>query len=94
LPIAPSTAASAPASTTPRKAAISHSPPWKPSVDSSSAPTKKPSPFTAFFDPVSKLTHWYSAPWASFGTTSLIELFELILVRSLAMPDTPCTTST
>ena len=60
----------------------------------SAAPRKNPAPFNAFFDPVSSATHLNKTECASSGTTSLMALFELILVRSLAMPDSPCAATT
>jgi hypothetical protein len=59
---------------------------WKPTRLSSSAPRKKPTPLIAFFEPVRMLTHLYSRPCVS-PATSLTALLELILVRSLAMPE-------
>ena len=59
----------------------------KPVSVSSRPPTKKPTPFRAFFEPVRIATQRKSAAGASAGTTSLTALFELILVRSLAMPE-------
>ena len=43
-------------------AAISQSAPRKPSNSSSSPPTKKPTPFIAFFEPVNHATHLNSWP--------------------------------
>ena len=63
-------------------------------VVSSSPPTKNPTPFSAFFEPVSSATQRYSWPDASAGTMSLIALLELIFVRSLAMPLSACATMT
>ena len=71
-------------------AAIAHSAPRKPSSDSSSPPRKKPAPLSAFFEPVSSATHLKSAPSASGGTSTLMELFALILVRSFATPLSAC----
>ena len=73
---------------------MAYSPPAKPSVDNKTAPRKNPSPLIAFFDPVNSATHLYSAPCASLGSTSLMALLELILVRSLATPEIPCTSNT
>ena len=63
-------------------------------VVSSSPPTKNPTPFSAFFEPVSSATQRYSWPDASAGTMSLIALLALIFVRSLAMPLSACATMT
>ena len=63
---------------------------WKPIRVSRRPPTKNPTPFSAFFEPVRIATHRYSSPCASSGTRSLTALFELIFVRSLAIPDRAC----
>ena len=62
----------------------------KPNNARSAAPSRKPKPLTAFFEPVSAATHLKSWPWALSGVSSLTALLALILVRSLATPDTPC----
>ena len=67
---------------------------WNPTVLSSRPPRKKPTPFSAFFEPVRTATHLYSAPGVSSGTTSFTALLELILVRSLAMPESAWATIT
>ena len=60
---------------------------WKPTSVSSRPPTKKPTPLSAFFEPVRIATHRNRASDAPSGTTSLTALLELIFVRSLAMPE-------
>jgi hypothetical protein len=45
---------------------------------------------SAFFEPVSSATQRNSGPWASAGRSVLIALLLLILVRSLATPDSAC----
>ncbi len=50
-------------------------------------------PFTAFLDPVSKATQRKSAPLVS-GAKILTALFDPILARSLATPDSPWTSIT
>ena len=60
---------------------------WNPKIVSSAPPRKKPTPFSAFFDPVRIATQRYSEDWSFSGTTSLTALLELILVRSLATPE-------
>ncbi|MNP37137.1 hypothetical protein D3C76_1305700 [compost metagenome] len=62
----------------------------KPSSASRAPPRKKPTPFSAFFEPVRMATHLYRVPCWLFGTRSLMELLALILFRSLAMPDSAC----
>ena len=52
------------------------------------APRKNPSPFTAFFDPVSADTQRKRPP-SSFGAKSFTADFEDILARSFATPETP-----
>ena len=54
---------------------------------------KKPTPLSAFFEPVRIATMRNSAPTPS-PATNLTALFELILVRSLATPDSACTAIT
>src|SRR3546814_3200845 len=61
---------------------------------SSAAPSKKPQPLTAFFEPVRTATQRKSAPFSSAGASTLTALFELILARSFATPETPWTTMT
>ena len=86
--------------TTATAAAIAPSPPAmiqiaarKPNAASSAAPRKKPTPFTAFFDPVSTATQRKSPP-SALGAKSFTALFDDILARSLATPETPCVTIT
>ena len=54
---------------------------------------KKPTPLRAFFDPVKMATSLNSAP-SSDPATNFTALFELIFVRSFAMPDSACTAIT
>ena len=61
--------------------------PRNPSADSRNPPTKNPAPFNAFFEPVSTATHLNRPDSSPFGTSTLTALFALILVRSLAIPD-------
>jgi hypothetical protein len=61
-----------------------------PSPSSNTPPRKNPTPLSAFFDPVRTATHLKSDDSAPAGTSTLIALFALILVRSLAMPDSAC----
>ncbi|MNF89654.1 hypothetical protein D3C84_721870 [compost metagenome] len=68
-------------------AAMASTAPAKPSRASRAPPRKKPTPLSAFFEPVRSATHLYSVPCWLSGTSSLIELLALILFRSLAMPD-------
>ncbi len=63
---------------------------WNPKSVSSTPPRKKPTPLSAFFDPVRIATQRKSEDWSSSGTTSLTALLELILVRSFAMPESAC----
>ena len=65
----------------------------KPIVARRAAPRRKPSPFTAFFEPVRIATQRKSPP-ASVGARIFTADFEDILARSLATPDAPCTTMT
>ncbi len=51
-------------------------------------------PLTAFFEPVSSATQRKSAPSCPAGARIFTALFELILARSLATPETPCTAIT
>jgi hypothetical protein len=76
-----------PTSTSSSAPAMAHRDSRKPSTDSSSPPRKKPAPLSAFFEPVSTATHLKSAELWSSGTSTLMELLELILVRSFAMPE-------
>ena len=71
-------------------AAIANSEPRNPSASSRTPPRKKPTPLSAFFEPVRIATHLKSAESAPSGTSTLIALFALILVRSFAMPDSAC----
>ncbi len=59
----------------------------KPNAESSRPPTKNPAPLSAFFDPVSTATHANNPDSSPFGTSTLTALFALILVRSLAIPE-------
>ena len=59
----------------------------------SNPPTKNPKPFIVFFEPVKTVTHLKSF-LSSEGAKSLTELFELIFVRSFAIPDKPWKTIT
>ena len=61
-----------------------------PRVASSVAPSRKPSPFTAFFDPVSTATQRNSPP-PSVGARSFTADLDDIFDRSLATPEAPCT---
>jgi hypothetical protein len=49
---------------------------------------------SAFFEPVRIATHLNNDEPAFAGTRTLIELLELIFVRSLAMPDSACAAMT
>ena len=60
----------------------------KPTPASSAAPSRKPSPFTAFFEPVSTATQRNSPP-AALGASSFTADLDDILARSLATPDRP-----
>ena len=73
--------------------AISHSAGWKPTSSSSRPPTKKPTPFIAFFEPVNQATHLNSWPLPS-ADVALIADFDAVLVKSLATPAMPCATTT
>ena len=57
---------------------------------SSKPPKKKPTPFKAFLEPVSIATHLNKVPSWPLATSILIELLALILLRSLAIPDSAC----
>lgn len=48
---------------------------------------KKPAPLREFFDPVSSATHRNSRPPASAGNISRTLALALILLRSLAIPE-------
>ena len=72
-----------------RAPAMAKTAPLKPSHDSNTAPRKKPAPFRAFFEPVKKATMRYRPPCASLAMV-FIELFALILLRSLAIPESAC----
>ena len=61
---------------------------------SSRPPTKNPTPFIAFFDPVRIATQRKSVADASLGTTSFTALLELIFVRSFAIPESAWATIT
>src|SRR4051794_32385937 len=73
-----------------RPAAIAHSEPLKPRTARSRPPRKKPAPFSAFLDPVRMATHLNSEDEASSGRSTLMELLELIFVRSFATPLSAC----
>ena len=75
-----------------RPAAMAPTAALKPILVSSNPPMKKPTPLRAFLEPVRIATHWNSwfsprlgSPGVS-GTTVLMALLALILLRSLAMP--------
>jgi hypothetical protein len=78
---------------TARTAAMPSTATLNPAVASSAAPSRKPSPFTAFFDPVSSATQ-RNNPSPSVGASSFTADFDDILDRSLATPDAPCTSIT
>ncbi len=65
----------------------------KPAVPSSAAPRRKPTPLTAFFEPVSTATQRKSPP-GTVGASTFTALLALILARSLATPEAPCTAIT
>src|SRR6266851_6855085 len=67
--------------------AIAANEPINPSAVRRTPPMKKPAPLRAFLDPVRRATHLNSAPSSPSGTTTLMALLALILVRSLAIPD-------
>jgi hypothetical protein len=71
-----------------KKAAIKNKDDLKPINVNNRDPNRKPNPLTAFFEPVIKETHWNNLLLLS-GASNLTELLELILVRSLAIPDNP-----
>src|SRR6056297_1129504 len=71
-------------------AAMAKTAPRNPRLASSAAPSRKPTPLTAFFDPVSTATQ-RNSPAPSRGASSLTADFEDILAKSLATPDAPCT---
>src|SRR6056297_2174057 len=74
-------------------AAIAQTAPTKPTPARSAAPSRKPSPLTAFLEPVSAATQRKRPP-SLFGASSLTADFDDILARSLATPEAPCTTIT
>ena len=76
-----------------RIAAIASSDGAKPNMPSSKVPKRKPAPFTEFFDPVRMATH-RNSPSLSLGARILTALLALILVKSLATPDSPCSVIT
>ncbi len=94
LPSARGKATSATAKLTSSAAAIVHSEPRKPRASRRKLPRKKPAPFSAFFEPVRIATHLNSDDSASAGTSTLMALLALILVRSLATPDMACAAMT
>ena len=67
---------------------------WKPISVSSMPPRKKPTPLSAFLEPVRIATQRKSVSEAPSGTTSLTALFELIFVRSFAIPESAWATIT
>src|SRR6056297_621408 len=71
-----------------RTAAIPSTAQTKPSVASSAAPRRNPSPFTAFFDPVRIATQRNSPPFSA-GASSFTADFDDILARSFATPEAP-----
>ncbi len=77
----------------PSRPAIAQSAGLKPMTSRSRPPTKKPTPFIAFFDPVNQATHRKSWPLPS-DEVALIADLEAVLVRSLATPATPCAATT
>src|SRR6266446_224535 len=83
-------ATTVPIKTAKSPAAITVSEPTKPNSPSSAPPMKKPSPLSAFFDPVRRATHRKRAPSSPSGTTTSIALLALILVRSFAIPESAC----
>ena len=90
LPIARGSKVTASSSIAARAAAIATSAGAKPSVASSTPPRKKPTPLSAFFDPVSSATQRKRVESWSGGTNTFSALLALILVRSLAIPDSAC----
>ncbi len=73
--------------------AISHSAGLKPTTSSSRPPTKKPTPFMAFFEPVKYATHLNNWP-APSADVALMADFDAVLVKSLASPAMPCAATT
>ena len=71
--------------------AIDHRVATKPIHDSNPAPMKKPTPFSAFFDPVRIATSLKSPPSPA---TAFTALFDDIFVRSFATPDSACNAMT
>src|ERR1700685_2732571 len=94
FPIALGSAATVPSSTIASPAAIARRDPTKPNAVRRAAPRKKPAPLSAFLDPVRRATHLKRAPSSPSGTTTLIALLALILVRSLAIPESACAAMT
>src|SRR5450432_229796 len=90
LPISAGRDSTDPRSTSKSTPAMVQSERLKPRVVSKRPPRKKPTPFSAFFEPVRTATHLNSAEPSLSGAMSLMVLFALILVRSLAMPDSDC----
>ena len=90
LPRSARSVSTLPIHTSASAAAIAATAPRKPASSSSAPPRKKPAPLSAFFEPVSTATQRYSAPSASAGTSSFTALLALILLRSLAMPESAC----
>ena len=81
-------------STTPSSTAMISTAPWNSKRASRAPPRKKPTPLSAFLEPVSRATQRYSVPWASSRTRLFTLLLALILLRSLAMPESACATIT
>ncbi len=71
----------------------SHRAGLKPTVVSSSPPTKKPIPLVAFLDPVNQATQRNSWLLPSTEVILMADL-EAVLVMSLATPATPCAATT
>ena len=74
-------------------AAINHSAGRNPTACSSAPPTKNPIPLVAFFEPVNQATQRNNCPAPSCAV-ALIALLAAVLVRSLAMPHSPCAPTT
>ena len=68
--------------------AMAQTAPTNPIPANSAAPKRKPTPLTAFLDPVSTATQRKSPP-SSEGASNLTADFDDILARSLATPETP-----
>ena len=68
--------------------------PRKPIQESRAAPTKKPTPFRAFLEPVRMDIHLNKVDWALSATSILMLDLALILFKSLAIPESACATMT